>query len=58
MNKTEKEETRTILNMTNYIKREITRIFKIQDFQMESLKEENVRLRKSLEAVESDESKI
>lgn len=54
MNRAEKEETRTILNMTNYIKREITRIFKIQDFQMDSLKEENVRLRKSLEEVESD----
>lgn len=54
MNKKERKETKTILNRVNFIKKEIIRIFKAQEFQIESLKEENKQLRKSLEQVESD----
>ena len=53
MTKKDRNETRTILMMANFIEKEFKRIFAAQEFQIESLKEENKRLRNSLEKVEA-----
>jgi len=52
--KKDRKETKTILMLANRIEEEITRVFKEQEFQIESLKIENKQLRDSLEKVESD----
>ena len=54
MTQKDRKETKTILMMADFIEKEIKRVFTAQEFQIESLKEENKRLRNSLEKVESD----
>ena len=49
----DRKETREILKKIKYIEEEFKRVFAAYEYQIESLKEENKRLRDSLEKVES-----
>ena len=54
MTQKDRIEAKIILTLAEFIEKEFIRIFKEKEFQIESLKEENKRLRDSLEKVEAD----